>query len=250
MTYIATLERVQESILRDTPALATSFVRPKPHLSVEAQLSIYTEGYKIRLGKAVEGDYPYLAVYVGAARMDELIAGYIKATPSRSYNLDFYPFGFWRYVQKTCPEREISALVELEGSVAEIFMLPDSPALALGDLGALDEESLGRLTFKLRTASRLLALNHVAEACFQSFKRGSVEKVVSTNPTHLCIVRHNHEVHRHVLDPDEHRLLQLLDTGIDLGRAIEDMRGDETWLSKKIATWLPKWINEGFFRVA
>src|SRR5580704_16057825 len=99
MSYADALERLEESITGGAPAAAAPLVRAKQHLSAEAQIAIYADAYRIRLREAVRGDYPCLAACFGDA-IDVLIAAYVEATPSFSYNLDFYPFGFWRFVQK------------------------------------------------------------------------------------------------------------------------------------------------------
>ncbi|MDE1901277.1 MAG: putative DNA-binding domain-containing protein [Alphaproteobacteria bacterium] len=228
-------------------------VKAKPHLSSQEQLNIYIDGYLLRLCKAVQADYPCLAAYLGQKKMEELVEAYAEATPSRSYNLDFYPFGFWRYLKQGNVSVEVRDLAELEGVIAEIFMLPGSMPLGACDLAVLNPNELDRKVFTLRPAGRLLTFTHDVESYMRSFKQGKTPTTILPNDTYLYVYRHNREVKRRLLDKGEYELLMRIAPGKSLNAAIEASfeagGGAEEDFMVQVMGWVSQWISEGFFAI-
>ncbi|MBI3419118.1 MAG: putative DNA-binding domain-containing protein [Proteobacteria bacterium] len=251
MTYTNMLEKVQDSIISGDAGVAAPLVRPNPRLSASALLGIYIEGYRIRLSQAVRSDYPCLAHYLGEERMNGLVAAYVKKTPSCSYNLDHYPFAFRRFVAQACEDEAAHALAELEGVMAEVFMLPESAPMDFESFGSLDAESLGRMSFALRSAGMLIRLAYDAEAYLQAYKKGEAEKDIQKRPAHLYLYRHDNEVKRQQLEIAEYQVLSALGHGESFSAAIETALASHIYaaaaLAEKIRSWLPKWIGQGFF---
>lgn len=248
MSYAIALEKFQQGILEAKPATALPLLRNGPRCPADILLNIYIEGYRIRLGKAVQNDYPCLEHYLGHEVLQKLVADYIEVTPSCSYNLDYYPFGLWRYVGMLCEQKEAADLAELEGTVAEVFMMPDSDPLTVTDLNIDSEEKLGEAHFYMRTASRFLNQAYDVELYYQQFRAGSSLGAIEQKQTHLLIVRHNNEVKRHILEPEEFALLQNISAGLSFTEAICMTHADQAMLSQKIGLWLSRWIEAGFFR--
>ncbi|MDE1900971.1 MAG: putative DNA-binding domain-containing protein [Alphaproteobacteria bacterium] len=252
MSYNAALNHLQSSILHGDPAEAASLVRPKPHLSAEKQLGVYLEGYRLRLVQAVRNDYPCLGHYLGATRMNDLVAAYVEATPSCSYNLDFYPFGFGAFVRQASQDPAAHDLAVLEQAIAEIFMAPDSNPLTAAVFAQLDPETLGSMVFYPRAANRLLRLTHDVERYLAAWKKGEPELTIAPDRIHLCVLRHNNEVQRHRLEPEEYHLLENLAAGQVFGQAIEPPQAnhpqDSDLFAAKVMNWLPRWVGEGFFK--
>lgn len=249
MPFSVALETLHNSITGGDPAAAEPIVRAKKHMTAKEQLAIYSDAYKIRLRHAVQSDYPCLAAHLGDAAMDNLVNAYVEATPSLSYNLDFYPFGFRRFVQKNSARTEIGELAELEGSIAETFMGPGSEPLTTQNLPPLDAETLGQTKFHLRAPYRLLNFTHDVETAMACFKRGETT-AIKPSPVYLFVYRHNNEVQRRLLEPGEYHLLNAITQTENFAEAIERAApatgGDEAALASGIARWLPRWITEGF----
>jgi hypothetical protein len=249
MSFNAALENLHAGIVTGDPAPAAPHLRAKPHLSAAAQIAIYSDAYRIRLRQAVRGDYPCLAAHLGGA-IDDLIAAYVEATPSLSYNLDFYPFGFWRFVQNNSVPCEIGELAELEGAIAEVFMGPGSEVLTPQNLPPLDEEILGRTKFYLRAPYRLLRFTHDVESAMAAFKRGEAPSPVVKKPAYLFVHRHNNEVQRRISEENEYHLLKNIglteNFNAAIGQMLAETGADEVAVAAQIARWLPRWIQEGF----
>lgn len=244
MQYRNALERVQRAVITGKTAPAQPLLRPHERMSAREQLDIYVQGYRHRLISAVRADYPALGRYLGDATMERLARGYAAQTPSQSYNLDFYPFAFRRFVRETHADPAAHALAALEGVMAEVFMGPRSEALSVGALAGVTGETLERMHLALRPASELLCLAHDAPAYLDAFKRGDPATIAAA-PTYLYLYRHQNEVRRARLAPWEYGFLSVLGgEGAPLGAAAEHAGGAQ------LLQCLPRWIAEGFFRAA
>jgi len=254
MRFNAALETFQHSIISGDTAIAAPLVREKTRMTKEEQIAIYSEGYRIRLRGAVKADYPCLAHYLGDAAIDVLIHAYVEVTPSRSYNLDFYPFGFWHYVQDHSADPAARDLAALEGAIAECFMTQGTAPLGADFFATVSEDELGATIFTLCQPCRLLRLAHDVETYLTAFKRDEADTSINETAIFLLIHRHDNEVRRRVLDEAEYVLLDKIHSGTAFDAAIEQTLAtgllDEESLATKISAWLPSWISEGFFAAA
>ncbi len=245
------LENLHRAIVTADAAAANDDILPHAHLTPAEQISIYIDAYRLRLIDAVTSTFPCLQDYLGTSAMTPLTKSYVEAVPPRSYNLDFYPFGFADYIRAKIPA-PAAALAELEGTIAEIFMRPDSPPLAADILTRCTPTELGDKVFHVRPALRLLHLSHDAETFWQNHKQGHKLPEIAPQPVFLCVCRHHHDVLRHRLDPGAYALLQELYDGKSFNAAIATVidRGiiTEAELAQEISLWLPQWLNAGFFR--
>jgi hypothetical protein len=250
MSYNAALETLHSSIISGDPTAAEPIVRPKTRMTAKEQIAIYSDAYKIRLRHAVRSDYPCLATILGDVATNKLVNAYVEATPSLSYNLDFYPFGFWRFVQNNSTQPEICELAELEGAIAECFMGTGSEPLTAQNLPPLDTETLGRMKFHLRAPFRLLRFTHDAESTMASFKRGKTITAIAPNPIYLLVYRHNNEVQRRILESGEYHLLNAIQQTENFNQAIQQAQiaagEDENTMASNVMRWLPRWITEAF----
>lgn len=253
MPFNAALEKLHTSIVTDDPAPAASLVRPKQHMSAEEQIGIYAYAYKARLRQAVLSDYPCLLHVIGETTINNLVNAYVDATPSHSYNLDFYPHAFWRYLQKRNDDIALRELAALEGAIAETFMGSGSEPLTPQNLPPLTEETLGQTKFTLRTPHRLLNFTHDVEETMANFKRGETPTPIAAKPTYLYVYRHNNEVQRRPLDEIEFHLLSAIQQTESFDAAIrQTMKSTgctEETLANNMPHYLSRWIGEGFFRI-
>ncbi len=247
------LERLHRAIIDGNPEPVLPDLRPHPRLSPRQQMAIYVHGYRERLTNAVLGDYPCLAHYLGEQAMKALAKSYAETVPSRSYNLDFYPFGFCCFVREHVADPAAGDLADFESAIAEVFMLPESTPLTIESFRNFDIEALGAMALPLRKEARLLSCNHHVETYWQNFKDGTAAADIPAKPCHLIIYRPQHDVLRHRLDPIEFALLQCLSDNQNLAAAIDHVIAQSGVavgsLALSLAGWLPRWIGAGYFRV-
>lgn len=183
-------------------------VAAPPRGDAEERLAIYSDGYRIRLSNAVHADYPALCHYLGASESEALIDAFIQATPSTHYSLDYYPLALPGFVAHHLPEDGFASdLAVLEGAIAEVFLLPDSPPLTPENFNGDIEGA----RFALRDASRLLSLRFPAEQYLTDFRRDGSANPPAPAHSHYLIHRHGNEVRRHTLAPLQYTLLRACD---------------------------------------
>lgn len=239
------------AILENNAAKIASALKPHPRLSPEQQFAIYADGYRIRLLQAIRSDYPELIAYLGENIFDKLASGYIEKNPPTSYNLDFYPHKFASFISQNSSDVFVMELAILESAIAEVFMLPDSDALAADALTKLSPEELGETRLNLRTASHLLKFSTNANEWLTAERSGnSIEPKTTEN--FLLIYRHNNEVHRLPLSQAAYLLLAELLQGNTLNQALESIAAQSPELLQTIAEnlqiWFAEWVGNGVFR--
>ncbi|GGZ28398.1 HvfC/BufC N-terminal domain-containing protein [Asticcacaulis endophyticus] len=206
-------------------------------LTPQRRLNIYADGYHERLKAAVAADYPALAAFMGAEAFDALVAAYVEATPSRHWDLNLYPIGLPDLVSPG-PAKDLATL---EAAIVAVFWAADSAPLTTADLSGIDDEAFAQMGFKLRTASHLLSFEAAPNAYLTAHRAGG-PAMMGAGPEHLLIVRHDHEVHRHDLEPLEYDVLTRLSQGQSLTDAIATEAAAE-----RLPHWLGRWLTHGFF---
>lgn len=234
------------------PMLALMKTARAAEISLEERLNVYQSGYTQRLIETVKADYPTLAHYLGSENFEILAAAYVQATPSNDWDLNFYSFGLADFLRTHLPDAAAHDLASLESAIAEVFWLPDSAPLTADILAQLSPEALSNQQFKLRTACRLLALNHGVNDYLTAFRSEQPLLQLAAVPEYLAIIRHHNEVQRIVLATSEYQILYRLAQGIPFGAALDTVaelpETDINQLSKNLPGYLAHWLKYGFFR--
>ncbi|WAC49828.1 DNA-binding domain-containing protein [Asticcacaulis sp. SL142] len=238
MTYRHQLEQLYEAATGRGPADMCLFKASRGNiLPPQRRLNIYADGYIERLRAAVAADYPALSAFMGADAFGALVAAYVEATPSRHWDLNLYPIGLAN-IMEPGPARDLATL---EAAIVAVFWAPDSAPLTAADLTGVDEAAFAQMGFKLRTASRHLRFDAAPNAYLTAHRAGS-PALMDEGPEYLLIVRHDHEVHRHALEPLEYDVLMCLSQGQSLTDAIVTEAA-----AARLPHWLGRWLTQGFF---
>lgn len=245
MSYAAQLAQLTDAII-DGDACMLPAIKPtrREAITPEVRLAVYADGYHARLLQAVLADYPTLAHYLGEATLTKAIHAYIRATPSRHWDLNQYPIGFAAFFAKGTADRAAASLALLEGAIAGVFWLPESEALDASAL-AVSPEMLEAARFTPRASLRLLTLQASANDYLQQFREHGTADMHDI-PEYLALVRHHNEVQRTALEPAEHALLAALVAGAPFGEALE--RQQDAALAERLPLYLSRWLTGGFFR--
>ena len=116
--------------------------RASATLRPEERLAIYHDMYLLRMEEALESDYPALKHFLGDARFRALVAGYVRAHPSRSYSLNFLGGRLPDYVGAAPGLRHrgfCHDLARLEQAVAEVFDAAQEEPLRAEEIAAVPE---------------------------------------------------------------------------------------------------------------
>ncbi|MBV8938401.1 MAG: putative DNA-binding domain-containing protein [Alphaproteobacteria bacterium] len=240
----ALLETFHDGILADDAAATLPHLRVNPRLPREAQLRVYSEGYRVRLIQAVRTDYPAFAEILGEASFQALALDYIAAHPPAHFNLDRYPHGFAAYAQTRVPPFA-AELARLEGAIAEAFMAEAGAPLPPAALAGLSPEAFGALRLPLRGGVRLLAFAYPVHAWLEAQREGkSAAANMEEKPNWLCVHRHRNEIRRTPLAAPAFALLMQLGQGLSVAEALDEVLAQQPDAAADIAAGLQSWFAE------
>lgn len=246
MSYRDQLQKLHDSILgRHDEALAL-IANTRNSFTSQERLDVYRSAYHIRLMENVRGDYPATQQLMGEARMDGAIHAFVEATPPSVWDANQYSPAFAAFLQsELAHEPAIVALAMIEGAIAAAFWGAQSHALTAAALATLSEEEMAAQCFTLRAASKLLSLPADAEPYLAAYRAGEVLPEITAQPAHMLVLRHEHAVHRHVLEAAEYGLLAVMQNGQSFGEALEASPNPET-LAERLPHYLSRWLEHGF----
>lgn len=145
--------------------------------SATERLAVYGTSYRLRLGEALETDFPALKGLLGDAEFERLVQQYVDAFPSRHASLRWFGRHLEIYLRDTSPYRAQPVLAEMasfEWAQGEVFDGPDSAAVTESDVAALALERWAGMTLVFQPTLRRLQLRWNAPALWQAINDDQV----------------------------------------------------------------------------
>ena len=229
-------------------------ILPSARLRPEERLAIYHDMYLLRMEEALESDYPALKHFLGDGGFRALVAGYVRAHPSRSYSLNFLGSHLPDYVRAAPGLRRRAFahdLARLEQAVAEVFDAPEEEALRPEGIAAVPEAAWDTARLRPIAAFRLLALRHPVNAYLQSVRDERHDHPPARRrDSWVAVYRRGYTVRRQDLDRAAYRLLADLVSGKPLGVAVKAAlrRGQGKRPTRpQLFRWFRGWMAGGIF---
>ncbi|MEZ5690646.1 MAG: DNA-binding domain-containing protein [Rickettsiales bacterium] len=221
-------------------------------LSAKQQFAIYSEGYRIRLIKAITADYPITLKLLGNEEFYRLAADYAKNTPSLNYNLDYYPLGFAEFIVNSDIDNFAKEIAMLESEIAKVFMLEDSQPLEQKKLQNISAEDFAATILKLRTASSLLEFSYPANDWFTKARaENTLPELPKKKNSWLLLVRNNNEVKRHELTHPQFTLLKNIKDGKNISDSLDmtvsSHQAEIEYITTNLQNWFTDWVASGVF---
>lgn len=249
---------LQASILSGYETLTEqeSWIRLKPHVSLQEQIHIYAVGYRMRLYDAVREDYPVLALYWGEKRVDALLKAFVNQVQSRHFNLANYSYHLPDFLKAYDDADEIAiGLATLESAIAQMSVAPESIALERHHLAHIAPDALMQMQFMPRKALSILAFSCNINAVYSAVLAQKSYDNIRRIPSFLAVYRHDNEVWRLPLDSIEYYLLQIVFSGVCLNEAIEMVQSKFVSSNHKsiekfnanLVRWVSSWLENGLF---
>ncbi|MDE3016992.1 MAG: putative DNA-binding domain-containing protein [Pseudomonadota bacterium] len=249
--YTNQLHAFCDGIIKNDGRDVVETIAPPPRGDAAQRFRIYTEGYRIRLQKAVEADYPCLKHYLGERALHVLIADYVEQTLSQHFNLDRYPFAFGEFVGKNSADPIAKEIALLESAISSVFMTEESDPLEPGDLSNLDPEQFGRMMLRPRQASLLLSFTYPVNTYLTAFRADQAPQEPAPAAHYLHVYRHQNHIVRHELLQPAFVLLQHLFCGQTVEEALENTLSQEAkateFIIANLQSWFQEWTAAGFF---
>jgi hypothetical protein len=236
-----------------------------PNLSAHKRLSIYANGYVLRLLECLREEFPALRSFVGASVFDAFAGAYIITRPSRSPSLFDLGSGFPQFLEETKPkERELdeglSALLDLPPELArlerarsEVMRAPgteqDEPATAsLSSFAVFSEE----LMLEATPCLRVLELKFPLVDFLRKSDRGELPEPVAPRATFAAIGRSNYRISLEDVSPWQAAFLKACAQPASVysaARVAAHESGRETAsVLAELIVWLPPALEFGFLR--
>lgn len=252
VTLLSPLEmqiQVQNAIIlgENVTSHPQEWIRSKKDFLPQEQLNVYINAYRYRLHGVVAEDYPILKHYLGEGAFDACIWNFVNTVHSEHFNIAHYALKLPEFIKKTL-HNDVFAyeLCTLETLIVQLADFPETEPLAHKHLVGMTAETLMETVLYPRKALKLLAFTYSVNAYYCDVMAEKSPENPEACSSYLVVFRHEDNVWRMTLDPQEYHLLTALFTGITVGKALETL--DENY-AEKLSEWFSRWIRNGILAV-
>jgi hypothetical protein len=237
-----------------SPERLGDVVLPSATLNPTERVGIYHDMYEMRMGDALETDYPGLCHYLGPKRWTRLVSGYLQEHPSQSYTLNVFGAHLAEFVY-TAPRVSHAGfcrdLARLGWAITEAFDEAETPILQEADLTAVPPDAWEGARLTPTAAFRLLTLDYNGGSYLDSMRDEEHDHPLPRRrPSWVVVCRRDYSVYRLSLTRPAFRLLEGLAAGRPVGEAVEDClrRSRPRPTGDQIFAWFREWARSGVFQ--
>lgn len=247
--------------------VAAEFVSPNDRLSSFERLQLYNKMYWFRLFDAIRDDCPGLVAALGEQAFVRLSQAYLEHCPSRSFTLRNLCSRLERFIVEnpsiTAPRTALaSEIARFEWAQTVAF---DGESLPVVDAALLARTPPSRLRLGLQPYVTLLALRFPVDSFLVRVKRRDALRSEASNTpdsdavrrkvrraalprpsrTFVAVHRHHNRLFHKRLDPAAFRILEALQGGATLTRAVS--AAGPAVRPRQVRTWFKTWMALGWF---
>ena len=231
-----------------------SAILPSSTLTSVERVGVYRGMYLLRLGEALETDYPALVHFLGGEEFKELVAGYLQAFPSRSYTLNRLGDHLPEYIREApgiARRGFLYDLARLELAVSEVFDAAESPVLTTEQIAQVPTDAWANARLRPIEAFRLLSFRYPVNTYLTSVKEDDHDHPKARRKdTWVAVFRRKYACWRLDLSQPAHDLLKALAAGTSLGDAVTTARRRRRGAigEAQLFRWFRDWVREGIFQ--
>jgi hypothetical protein len=217
----------------------------------EARLSIYREGYRLRLAEALGSNFPILKAVLGDDDFERMAFDYIEDHPSQSPSIRWFGEHLVEWLAADDARIGHPSLIDLarmEWALGTAFDGPDAEALGFADLSTIAPERWPQLRFAPHPCVRVIALSWNVEPHWKALTadvNAETEAPVEVGH-HLLVWRNALETQWRSVENDEAELLIACFAGEDFSMLClraERRHGEEA--AQRVAGLLRAWVEAG-----
>jgi len=166
---LAQLQRqFQDNVLRGEPQMLAHVIATEA-VPAQTRLSIYSEGYRLRLIDALAGNMPRMQQLLGEQEFATLAQHYIDECPSTFRSIRWFGDRLAESLARSHASQPwLAELAHWEWAVAAAFDATDAPVLEESALGALAPEAWPGLTLQFHPSVHTLQMHTNAAALFKA----------------------------------------------------------------------------------
>lgn len=106
------MQQIVSGNTSNTPEKLQQIISSSAIFPAQQRLSVYQQGYWLRLAECLAAEFPVLQLYLGEALFNAFAHGYISQLPSQHYSLYELGAHFAQYLQATRPKQNDNNQVE------------------------------------------------------------------------------------------------------------------------------------------
>ena len=220
--------------------------------SAEERVSVYVEGYRLRLLEVLQDSYAGLCGMLGDEEFDRLGRGYIDAHPSTHPSVRWFGQHMADYLRGSALHEEhpyLAEMAEFEWAQAMVFDAADEPTADVQLLAAVPPEDWAGLRFKLHASVRRLDLIWNVPQVWQALEAESVIPELAYAETRVSWVlwRADLTTNWRSLEEDEAWALDAVRAGRDFAELCEGLCQwhEESAVALHAASLLKRWFTDG-----
>jgi hypothetical protein len=219
---------------------------------IATRLSIYGDGYRARLGEALQANFPVLSELLGEVDFETLATAYVRSHDSPFFSIRYYGNGLADFLATDPEYAGAAVLAEIarwEWAMTEVFDAADADSVGVSDLASVAPEEWAELRFGLHPSVRRLTLSWNAPQIWNAVSDGAEppEVVFSPEPVQWLLWRHELRTYFRSLHPGEAEALEAVREGESFGDlcGLLCARFDEAEAPAKAAGFLRDWVESG-----
>ncbi len=249
MTDLADLQRrMQDAVLRNS--MADELIAAPPRGSRDERLGVYRNAYSLRLTEFLAHDYEKLRTYLGAVRFKEMALHYIAVHLSDQPNARWFSRHLPAFLASSrhyCQLPELSELARLESALKDAFDGPDGTICTMADLGTVDPELFGSISFNIASTVHRFAFSSNAISLWSSLKCDEVPPPpeLIAEPQQIMVWRQGAGARFRILGDEEAMAIDSAREGVSFGVICEMIAAfaDPETAAMRAAGYLRGWIE-------
>jgi hypothetical protein len=222
-------------------------IAERPGLATSERLSIYHNGYRIRLREALSEAYEKTHSYLGDDLFYDACNGYIEKHPSHQRSLRWYGDRFASFLGEQL--RDFPAVAELaafEWALGLAFDAADQPVLTLEQCRQFSAADWATISFDCQASVQFSQLRWNSVAIWLGLNEEQTPPAMEACESSVpwLIWRKNQQAHFRSLSVEEHQALLGLQAGSSFAEVCAIAATSNPDATTQIAGWLQTWINE------
>jgi hypothetical protein len=225
------------------------FLNPQGRASGQERMSVYAEGYPLRVREALGEVFDAVGHVLGDERFSRVSFAYAERFGAEDYNLNFAGREFPAFIAESPLMKEfpfLADLAKLEWAIWEAFHAFDEAPFSPESLAGVALEDWESARVRFQPSVRLVASRWPVLTIWRARKDDPAKvRADLARSERVLVGRSGLEVRCEPLDGNQSRLLEALLAGKSLGEACEalaDLEGGETL---PVAAWFSGWVQSG-----
>ncbi len=224
-------------------------------LSATKRMQVYANGYVLRLRETLDTDHELLGLYLGDELFDKMVAGYVRAHPSKYRSLRQFADELPSYLADDeffSQHPQIAELAAFERRLLNAFDAADSDCATFESLQAIPPQQWPQLCFRFHPSVQLFRCHTNAVECWQALKQQQTPPAPLVGELRSWLIWRGHErlTEFMSISPAQYDLLLGFLQGNDFAEQCEKML---TWFTQEDAPMqvlqaLQAWFSMGIIR--